>query len=103
MIPMTRRHTSMRVVAGAAAMSLLAPAVSSARLTELGLGTDNSLGTPSCPTSPCLAITRTTGYQLVLGSRRNVFVAPRTGRIVAFTLRLGKPTARQIDFFDQQS
>jgi hypothetical protein len=62
MIPMTRRHIPMLVVAAAAAISLLAPAVASARLTELGLGTDNSLGTPSCPTSPCLAITRTTGY-----------------------------------------
>jgi hypothetical protein len=93
----------MLAVALAAAAALLVPATASARMTELGLGTDNSLGTPSCPSTPCLAITRTTGYQLVLGSRRNVFVAPRTGRIVAFTLRLGKPTARQVDFFDQQS
>jgi len=103
MISMTRRHIPMLVVAAAAAISLLAPAVASARLTEIGLGADNSLGTPSCPSSPCLAITRTTGYQLVLGSRRNVFVAPRAGRIVAFTLRLGKPTTKQVDFFDQQS
>jgi len=93
----------MLAVALAAAAALLVPATASARTTELGLGTDNSLGTPSCPSSPCLAVTRTTGYQLVLGSKRNVFVAPRTGRIVAFTLRLGKPTAKQTDFFDQQS
>ncbi len=103
MVSMTRRHIPMLVVAAAAAISLLAPAVASARLSEIGLGADNSLGTPSCPSSPCLAITRTTGYQLVLGSRRNVFVAPRSGRIVAFTLRLGKPTTKQVDFFDQQS
>jgi hypothetical protein len=103
MISMTRRHIPMLAVAASAAICLLAPSVASARVTELGVGTDNSIGTPSCPTSPCLAITRTTGYQLVLGGRRSVFVAPRTGRIVAFTLRLGKPTAKQIDFFDQQS
>jgi hypothetical protein len=103
MVSMTRRHFPMLAVAAAAAISLLAPTVASARLTELGLGTDNSIGTPSCPSSPCLAITRTTGYQLVLGSKRSVFVAPRTGRIVAFTLRLGKPTTKQVAFFDQQS
>jgi hypothetical protein len=94
----------MLAVAVAAAAALLVPVTSaSARTSELGLGTDNSLGTPSCPSTPCLAVTRTTGYQLVSGSKRNVFVAPRTGRIVAFTLRLGKPTAKQTDFFDQQS
>jgi hypothetical protein len=93
----------MLAVAAAAVGCLLVPAAAPARTVELGLGTDNSIGTPSCPTTPCLAITRTTGYQLVLGSKRNVFVAPRTGRIVAFTLRLGKPTTKQIDFFDQQS
>jgi hypothetical protein len=103
MVSMIRRHIPMLAVAAAAAMSLLAPSVASARMAELGLGTDNALGTPSCPSSPCLAITRTTGYQLVLGGRRSPFVAPRSGRIVAFTLRLGKPTSKQIDFFDQQS
>jgi hypothetical protein len=40
---------------------------------------------------------------MLLSGRRNVFVAPRTGRIVAFTLALGKPTQKQIDFFNQQS
>jgi len=100
---MTRRHLSVLATVAAAGFALLAPAGASARTTELGLGTDSQLGTPSCPSSPCLAVTRTTGFQLHLGGRRNPFVAPRSGRIVAFTMRLGKPTERQIDFFDQQS
>jgi hypothetical protein len=103
MVSMTRRHPITLAVAAAAAMSLLAPSLATARTTELGLAADGSLGTPSCPTTPCLAVTRTTGFQLGLGDRRNPMMAPRTGRIVAFTLRLGKPTVKQVDFFDQQS
>ena len=103
MVPMTRRHPITLAVAAAAFVSLLVPSFASARTTELGLTADNSLGTPSCPTTPCLAVTRTSGFQLGLGPRRNPFAAPRAGRIVAFTMRLGKPTARQVDFFDQQS
>jgi hypothetical protein len=84
-------------------LSLLLPAGASARTVELGLDAERTVGTPSCPSSPCLAITRTTGFQLNLGAKRNPFVAPRTGRITAFTMRLGKPTAAQIKFFDDQS
>lgn len=98
-----KRRIFLLAVAVAAAIPLLAPTAASARLTELGLGSDGSLGTPSCPSTPCLAITRTTGFQLGLGTRRNPFTVPRTGRIVAFTIRLGKPTTKQIAFFDQQS
>jgi hypothetical protein len=100
---MTRRRLCVLAVALAALAALLVPAGASARTAELGLGSDSQLGTPSCPSSPCLAVTRTTGFQLILGGRRNPFVAPRTGRITAFTIRLGRPTARQVDFFDQQS
>ena len=95
---MTRR--AILLCAAVAAAVVLAPTAASAKLTELG-GTD--LGTPSCPSNPCLAVTRTTGFQMLLNGRRNVFVAPRTGRIVAFTIALGKPTQKQIDFFNSQS
>lgn len=98
---MTRRATQIAAATAATALiALLVPSIASARLTELG-GTD--LGTPSCPSNPCLAITRTTGFQLLMAGRRNVFAAPRDGRIVAFTLALGKPTKKQIDFFNTQS
>ena len=103
MVSMTRRHHLTLAAAAAAALFLLLPSAASARLAELGLDAQRSIGTPSCPSSPCLAITRTTGFQLLNGGRRNVFVVPRTGRIVALTLRLGRPTARQISFFNEQS
>jgi hypothetical protein len=83
------------------ALSLAAASPASALVTELGPALDTL--TPSCPTSPCLAVTRTTGFQFTAGTRRNVFVVPRDGRIVAFTLKLGSPTAKQTQFFDQQS
>jgi hypothetical protein len=98
---MTRRAFIPMVVCLAGAASLLGPAAAPARITELGASSD--MGTPSCPSNPCLAVTRTTGFQLLLAGRRNVFAAPRAGRAVAFTIRLGDPTARQIQFFDQQS
>jgi hypothetical protein len=103
MVSMTRRQRILPAAATAAALLLCLPAGASARTVELGLDAQRSLGTPSCPSSPCLAITRTTGFQLVNGGRRNPFVVPRTGRVVAFTMRLGKPTAAQIKFFDEQS
>jgi hypothetical protein len=83
------------------ALALVAASPASATVTELGPSLDAL--TPSCPTSPCLAITKTTGFQFTSGGRRNLFVAPRDGRIVAFTIKLGSPTKKQSDFFDQQS
>jgi len=101
MAGMTRRFRLLvAAVFAALCIVLLVPVLAAARITELGGG---DLGTPSCPTNPCLAVTRTTGYQLLLNGRRSVFTAPRDGRLVAFTLALGKPTARQITFFNQQS
>jgi anti-sigma-K factor RskA len=50
--------------------------------------------------APCLAISRTTGFQVKAASLSNPFVLPRSGRIVAWTIQLGKPTSSQIKFFD---
>lgn len=51
--------------------------------------------------APCLAVSRTTGFQMGVGSLSNPFVLPRSGRIVAWTIQLGKPTASQVKFFDE--
>jgi len=77
---------------------LLLPTVASARLTEIG--TPTAQGKPSCPTNPCLAVSRTTGYQVQGGRVRNPYLVPRRGAIVAFTVALGKPSNRQISFFN---
>ncbi len=89
--------------AGRAALALLAalalaPAPADAKIIELGKTAQEP--TPSCPTKPCLAVSRTTGYQVKVGAEENLFVAPRAGKIVAWTISLGKPTKKQIAFFN---
>ena len=40
-----------------------------------------------------------TGYQVQIGTAKNPYVIHRAGKIVAFTIRLGKPDAQQTQFF----
>jgi hypothetical protein len=83
------------------AVSLLAPAGSLGKLAEVGLLTETVPATvPSCPTPTCEAVSRTTGYQVRVGSVRNPVFVPRDGTIVAWTISLGKPTSTQIKYFD---
>lgn len=100
MVSMRRSHVAAIVTICACLLAGAAPA--GARTVELGNVLTDQF-TPSCPSTPCLAVTRTTGFQFTAGSRRSIFVAPRTGRITAFTVKLGRPNARQIEFFDQQA
>jgi hypothetical protein len=97
---LTSMHLSKFVSAcgAAAAAVLIAAAPASARIIELGASAVQAA--PSCPSSPCQAISRTTGYQARIGTQRDVFVAPTTGRVVAWTVTLGKPGTKQRQFFD---
>lgn len=53
-----------------------------------------------CPaTATCQAVGHVTGFQARIGGHRNPFVIRQNGRIVAFTIRLGKPNASQTQFF----
>ncbi len=45
-------------------------------------------------------MTRTTGYQVKVGSTRGLVAAPREGTVVAWTITLGKPNATQVKFFN---
>jgi hypothetical protein len=54
----------------------------------------------SCPTH-CLAVSRTTGFQVKVQKVSNPLGMPRAGTIVAWTISLGKPTAAQIKFFNE--
>jgi hypothetical protein len=83
-------------------LALVLPAGSSATLSEVGVigPTTNPATVPSCPASPCLAVSRTTGFQVKVGSTHNLVMAPRDGTIVAWTIMLGKPNATQIKFFN---
>ncbi len=70
-----------------------------ARVIELGEG-----GSPpaasNCPNDPCVAAYQVTAYQGRSGSLKNPFVVPRPGKIVAFTVSLGKLTPTQVEFFN---
>jgi hypothetical protein len=82
---------------GAVLAVLVCAAPASARVVEIG-GTPAA--TPSCPSTPCYALSRTTGYQAKAVKSRATYIVPADGRIVAWTIGLGNPTTKQIDFFD---
>jgi hypothetical protein len=46
-------------------------------------------------------VSRTTGYQIKVADERSSFVVPEDGKIVAWSIALGKPTTEQIAFFDK--
>lgn len=83
-------------------LALALPAVAPATLAEVGVipPTTSPETVPSCPASPCLAVSRTTGFQLKVAKNTTLMSVPRTGSIVAWTIMLGKPNATQIKFFD---
>ena len=77
-----------------------APVAALAGLTQVGLvATENAA--PSCPGMPCLAVSRTTGYQARIGSAVHPFTVTHSGSIVAWTITLGSPSATQVTFFNQ--
>jgi len=82
-----------------AAFALAAASAASAAIVEVGkIAAEHA---PSCPSSPCLAVSRTTGYQAKVGTDRGLFVVPQNGKIVAWSITLGKPGPRQVKFFDE--
>jgi hypothetical protein len=89
----------LRILAPAclAAAFLVLPAPASARIVEVGKTADEPK--PSCP-NPCLAVSRTTGYQAKVGETRGLFVVPADGRIVAWSITLGRPGPKQTKFFN---
>jgi hypothetical protein len=98
---MTHMRRIFTAILGGLALLLALPALSGATLTEVGvIGETTPATTPSCPASPCLAVSRTTGFQVKVGSQSNILAAPRAGTIVAWTIALGKPNATQIKFFN---
>jgi hypothetical protein len=90
-------HLRPRTIAVGAVLAMLACAApASARIVEIGGAPE---ATPTCPSSPCLAVSRTTGYQAKVVDSRSTYIVPADGRIVAWTIGLGNPDKRQIDFF----
>ena len=91
-----------RVLASLTVLCVLAVApAASARVIELGEGA-TPLAKPSCPASgptDCQAVGRVTGYMGRSGDKKDPFIVPRGGKILAFTIALGNPTAKERAFF----
>lgn len=85
-------------MAGVVLAALAAAPSANAIITEIGPSGDDAASLPSCPTD-CIAVTRTTGYQAKVNGTRELYVVPRKGRIVAWTITLGNPGDRQREFF----
>jgi hypothetical protein len=84
-----------------ATLALLLPAAAPATLAEVGVIPATTPATvASCPATPCLAVSRTTGFQVKVGAVHSPLSTPRAGSIVAWTIALGKPTTTQIRFFN---
>jgi hypothetical protein len=94
------RRIPLAIFAGLA-LALALPAGSGATLTEVGVIPVTSPPTvPSCPHNPCLAVSRTTGFQAKVGPANKPLAAQRSGTIVAWTITLAKPNATQTKFFN---
>lgn len=94
---MPRLRTLLAVFVGA---GLALPAVAPATLDPVPT-LDPGDATPSCPDKPCYALGRTTGYQAKVGTNRGLYTVPKDGVLVSWTVKLAKPTQKQIDFFDK--
>ena len=94
---MIRRFRHAPVAAFALGLALAAPA----RADVIEVGHTQTDTTPSCPASPCQAVSRTTGFQVRMGEERDTFIVPQPGRIVAWTITLGTPDEQQTSFFEE--
>jgi hypothetical protein len=81
---------------GAVLAALGLPGSASAKVLELGANVPRA--PVSCPDN-CQAVGRVTGYQSRAGQIEEPFLIPRAGKVVAFTVRLGKPSPKQVDYF----
>jgi len=95
---MLHRSSILGAAAGALLAVLVCAAPASARIIEIGSVPQQA--TPTCPSSPCLALSRTTGYQTKAVDSRSAYVVPAAGKIVAWSIGLGAPNRQQVAFFE---
>jgi hypothetical protein len=97
MIPVSR---FLRAITPAFALFLLLATAADAGPSFRELGEYNNAPFPAagCPAS-CQAVGHVTGYQVEIGKHKNSYAINHRGKIVALTIKLGKPTAKQTAFF----
>jgi len=76
----------------------VAAAPAHAEVRELGVTPEAPLVDASCP-NDCTAIGRVSGYPVQIGPLKNPFLVNEPGKVVAGTIRLGKPDEGQLAFF----
>ena len=78
--------------------ALLAPA-SGAQARVVEVGATSQTPAVGCP-SNCFAVGRLTGYQARNAEREGPMTVGRDGKLVAFSIVLGKPSQQDINFFE---
>src|ERR1700712_922793 len=96
-MPSVKRLSS-ALISAAAIFLVLAGSAYASNVKELGEFSDAAVPDAGCPTD-CQAIGHVTGYQVQIGSHKNPYLITQPGKIVAFTMKLGKPDAQQTTFF----
>ena len=94
---MLRFRTVLALVLG---VGLAVPAVAPATLDNVPTP-DTPDANPSCPDKPCYALGRTTGYQAKVGTNRGLYTVQKDGVLVSWSIKLAKPTDKQIEFFNK--
>src|SRR5205814_7848924 len=56
--------------------------------------------TAACPDN-CQAVGQVSGFQIQNGTRKNAYRLRSYGKVVSFSIKLGKPSADQINFFNK--
>ena len=88
------------LLATAAVAALAVPTAAIGQVFEVG-GNPTNLPA-SCP-ADCVVLAKVTGYQTKTGTTAGPMIAAKSGRIVAWTITLGKPNAEQLKFFQEES
>lgn len=85
--------TALVVFAGAAAIAFGPALADAARVHVLGAGPPQK---PTCPNADdaCFVEARVTGFQTSIGKTRKPFVATVPGRVVAWSIKLGRPSSK---------
>ncbi len=82
----------------AAAVLGVGSATGAAKVTVIGASAQTAA--PSCPSSPCQAIGKVTGFQTAIGNQKMPFVAPYDGKVIAWSIKTSAPSESQTKFFD---
>jgi hypothetical protein len=83
-----------------AATTLVLVAAATAPAATLEITNSGVVEPPSCPSSPCAVVSRTTAVQVKDGAHPGPFVIKHDGTIAAWAVTLAMPSVNEIHYFD---